>query len=293
MKYRITVDIDGDTFAKGDYTVKHGDFVIGVLTDDDKAVRKIYVEKTVGPEDKLPSIEPGHGPVKHVFNFNTPAWRNELIEKLIYLESLGSFWWKIRSIALREAEEEWVPESEEDEKKLSIIRASMKASYPRNPQPMHNHQIIELLDMEEDEKAMVTPLAFYREGTINFESHKYINAFQNYFLMIEGLFGQGKSGNAAQIKALVSSEELKEAADKMIAKIESDKSSPHYKLLLRELGSLGVSLDSKGILNWLVRTRGQLSHFSVKITSFKTLLLSANTPAYSQAPRMPGTCSGA
>lgn len=267
MKYRITVDVDGETIADKDFSTQFGDYTIGVKVNEAHVVNKFYIEKKVSEDEKLPTVEPGDGEVKHIFSFPPPSVRNELVEKLIYFESVGAFWWHIRAFALKEAYEEWVPENDEERKRLSIIGFSTKGGYARSPRPIHDHQIQSLLELEDDEKAMTTPLAFYREGSVNFESHRYINAFQSFFLMIEGLYAQGKSGNSAMIKALDSSADLKKVAKKMLEGIIKDPDSNHYKTLTAELNSLGLPLDEHGVIEWLVRTRGQLSHFSIKSTA--------------------------
>lgn len=262
MKYRITVNVDGATLAINDYTVNYTDLTIGVITEQ-RRVKTIYIEKKTSDEDIPPSVQPGNGKVKHLFTFRSPACREELIEKLIYLESLGAFWWHIKSFNINEAREEWIPESEADREKISFAAMSMKQEYTIPPMPMHDHQIKALLEMEQDEKQIAVPLAFYREGSISFEGHKYINAFQNYFLMIEGLFGQGKSGYRAQLKALQSSSMLQIAVKKMLGEILSDKTSTHYKTLAQELEDLDLAVCVDNVIDWLVRTRGRLSHFSV------------------------------
>lgn len=264
MKYRITARVEGDTIAIGDFVVQHGKYFIGVKVDKANRVEELYIEAQLHNDEKLPTIENGSGPVKLNVTYQKPECRDDMIEKLIYFESLGAFWWRVKSFNLHEACEEWVPENEADRQKVKLLGFSMQQNYDRQPQPLHDHQIKDLLDMEYSEKEMVVPMAFYREASINFENHKYIIAFQNYFLMIEGLHGRGLSGTKQLVGALLSTPELTTVAGRMLKQVMAEPSNQHFKTLNSGLNELGKSMDVEGLIYWLVYTHGQLMHFSVK-----------------------------
>jgi hypothetical protein len=194
MKYRITARVEGDTIAVGDFVAQHDKYSIGVNVDKANHVTEFYIEAQLKDDDKLPSIEKGSGPVKLNITYQKPECRDDMMEKLIYFESLGAFWWRVKSFNLHEAREDWVPENDADRQKVKLLGFSMQQNYGRKPQHLHDHQIKDLLDMEDSEKEMVIPMAFYREASINFENHKYVIAFQNYFLMIEGYMAEVYQG---------------------------------------------------------------------------------------------------
>ncbi|CAN5679599.1 hypothetical protein BH23PAT2_BH23PAT2_10110 [soil metagenome] len=264
MKYRITARVEGDTIAVGDFVAQHGKYSIGVKVDKANRVEEFYIESQLNDDDKLPTIENGTGPVRLNITYQKPECRDDMMEKLIYFESLGAFWWRVKSFNLYEAREDWVPENDADRQRVKLLGFSMQQSYNKQPQPLHDHQIKDLLDMEDGEKEMVIPMAFYREASINFENHKYIIAFQNYFLMIEGLHGRGLSGTNQLVGALMSTPELNSATERMLKKVMAEPTNQHFKTLERELKELGKSMEVEGLIYWLVSTRGQLMHFSVK-----------------------------
>lgn len=264
MKYRITVAVDGDCFADNDFQVGYQGFTIGIVVNKDSSVKELYIEKRVSKGDELPSIEPGKGEVKFNVTYRKPKCRDELIEKLIYFESIGAFWWRIKSFNIDEANEQWIPENDEDQSRITLLGITTKRSYGKNPQPIRDHQIKDLLDMEAYEEPMTVPLAFYRESVISFESHRYINAFQNAFLMIEGLYGQGKSGYRQIVNALCESPELKTATAHMLEQLRAQHPPHHLQVMTAEINKLGKNVDVIGMIEWLVHTRGQLNHFSLK-----------------------------
>lgn len=264
MKYRITVTVDGDCFAKGDFTVDYGDFTVGINIDNTHKVKELYIEKQVGDGEELPSVGPGTGGAKFNLTYRTPKCHDELLEKLIYFESVGAFWWRIKSFNIDEANEQWMPETDEERNKIALLGFSMKQGYSKQPQPILDHQIKDLLDMEPHLKVITIPLAFYRESVISFESHKYINAFQNSFLMLEGLYGQGKSGYRHLVNALCESQELKVAAANMLEQLRAQQPPHHLQVMTAEIDKIGSKINAIGMIEWLVYTRGQLSHFSLK-----------------------------
>lgn len=266
MKYRITVDVEGDVVANKGFTTQYGKYSIGAEVDDLNHVKKLYIEAQLDDDDKLPTIEKSTGVVKLNITYQKPKCRDDMIEKLIYFESLGAFWWRIKSFNLHESREEWIPENDDDRKKVKLLGFSTKQKYSKTPQPMHNHQIQDLLNLEESERAMIIPLAFYREANINLEAHKYIIAFQNYFLMIEGLHGRGLSGTNKLAGALKSSPELMAAAERMLNQVLADPAHQHSKTLVKELKEINEPVNTEGLVKWLVSTRGELMHFSVKST---------------------------
>lgn len=266
MRFRLTSIINGETIADENFSVDHGDFTYGVLVDGNSKATHLYVEISLDDLEKLPTFKKSKGLTDYSIEYHKPSKYDQMLEKLVYFESVGSFWWGIKSLGLREVKEEWIPENDADRKKANVLKLSSKNEYRKEPRPIKDHMITALLDLEDDEKMMVVPLSFYREGSSNFEDHKYIVAFQNYFLMIEGLFGKGKSGTNQLVNAFSSSKELKTAIDAMLEKIQEDKQHAHYIRLSEQIDELNRSVDVDGVLYWLVSTRGALMHFSLNST---------------------------
>jgi len=101
MKYRVTVNVDGGTSVSDDFSLAIQEYTIGVVSDGKQNIKQLYIEKRIGEDEELPTLKPGTGLAKHVFEYKRPACTDGLIEKLLYLESLGSFWWHIRSLMFR------------------------------------------------------------------------------------------------------------------------------------------------------------------------------------------------
>jgi hypothetical protein len=98
MKYRITANVEGDTVAAGNFIVHHGKYSIGVNVDRANHVKELYIEAQLEDDDKLPTIEKSTGVVKLNITYQKPKCRDDMMEKLIYFESLGAFWWRVKKL---------------------------------------------------------------------------------------------------------------------------------------------------------------------------------------------------
>jgi hypothetical protein len=99
--------------------------------------------------------------------------------------------------------------------------------------------------------------SFWREGESDWVAGEFINAFFNYYFVLEGLYGNRKTKNR-QIEA----EMLKSPG--LLAQIEDftngDHPVQHLQQLARMLGVTDAPTAS-GLVNLLVSTRGTLHHF--------------------------------
>jgi hypothetical protein len=58
----------------------------------------------------------------------------------------------LKSLNLHESREEWIPENKADREKVKLLGFSAQGNDAKRPQPMHDHQIKDLLDMEDGEQ---------------------------------------------------------------------------------------------------------------------------------------------
>lgn len=108
---------------------------------------------------------------------------------------------------------------------------------------------------------LVAPLAFLREGNSDFASFRFINAFFNFYFVLEGLFGNGKTKNPAVEKAFKDSPALVRALTDMLPELKR-RDIKVWARLQSECAVFNQALNAEGAIRLLVRTRGRLHHFS-------------------------------
>jgi hypothetical protein len=58
---------------------------------------------------------------------------------------------------------------------------------------MDGRSLSELIDVKDRYSSMIVLIAFFREGKNDYIEQKFINAFFNFYFVLEGMFGNGKT----------------------------------------------------------------------------------------------------
>jgi len=97
-------------------------------------------------------------------------------------------------------------------------------------------------------------VTFYARGSNDASAHRYIEAFYNLFFFLEYLYGNGKSGPKKVLEAFMSSEELRNAIEKVIAE------NPTGLIVSREFSEKLGNMSTSDVLEALIDIRGTLHH---------------------------------
>ena len=108
--------------------------------------------------------------------------------------------------------------------------------------------------------SLTIPKAFWREGINEFNSFRYINAFYNFYFILEGLYGNRKTKNDGVETEFKKSSEFRELIKWIINEIDS--SPKHKDKINKMLKYRNKSLDEEGIIDLIIKTRGSLHHFA-------------------------------
>lgn len=261
MKIRITVPVESSVVVNEDVAETSDGVTIGLVKDEANVVTHIFAEEK--HNGTIPRTEPGDEKVKLYINFGNPDTKN--LESVInYLGAVGSFWWGIRSVSIDDMKMEFIPENDDEKKSLSVLSFSNKKTFPKRKSVAPAHQFRDILEMRQNWDYITVPMSFYREGNVEFDNLRFKNAFINYFFMLEGLYGDGKSGKASQIKALLSHQEVHDAVTKAMGSIRKVNADKHLTKLSSLLQKYSYDDSVEGVISLLVHTRGILSHFYIE-----------------------------
>ena len=261
MKIRITVPVVSSAVVTEDVNETNDGVTIGLIKNESNVVTHIFAEEK--HNGTIPRTEPGDEKVKLYINFGNPDTKN--LESVInYLGAVGSFWWGIRSVSIDDLKMEFIPENDAEKKSLSVLSFSNKKTFPKRKIEAPAHQFRDILKMRQNWDYITVPMSFYREGNVEFDNFRFKNAFINYFFMLEGLYGDGKSGKAGQIKAFLGHPEVQDAVTKAMGSIRKVNADKHLAKLTSLLQKYNYEGSVEGVISLLVHTRGILSHFYVK-----------------------------
>ena len=109
----------------------------------------------------------------------------------------------------------------------------------------------------------MVPKAFYKEGINEFTSRRYINAFYNFYFILEDIYGEGKTKNKDIVEAFKQSSEFVIIIERTLKDIlERDKR--HNNNIRNFCKEENVTFDTKGVIELLQKIRGNLHHYSSK-----------------------------
>ena len=240
-----------------------------VFSPNEKGIlTTVKIEKKVkNPEQFYSKVTPANKNSKMEITIdNDPAIYEEMITDFQYLEGFLGFVADLTKIFWNEAEIRYSPETDEERTKLNILSAHFKSSgYPKSPQHLNVSNLMEIIKGKPKLDSLTILMSFYREGKVFFDRLEYINAFYDFYFILEDLFGRGKTKNKQIEGSFKSSIELQETIKWMLTTV-IDSDDKHKKEITLLLKGKNLQYDAEGIIVLLVEMRGHLHHFSRKST---------------------------
>jgi hypothetical protein len=267
MKYSLECNVSGKVMIgkKIEVTKGNKDFVL--LPDKQGWLSSIkIVAKVADPQRFHPRIEPGDGRVAaKVIIERDSEMRQQLVREFQELESNLSFETMgcLKSIGWDEPKEEVIPETDEEKAQVSVSGFHLKKEYPDRPTKLDEKTFDHIVQTKHLYVSLVIPKAFFKEGINEFRLRRYINAFYNFYFVLEDLYGQGKTKNKDISKAFSASTEFRESLGWVI-RDHVDKHEKHRANISKFCTEEKVTYDVDGIIELLQKVRGNLHHYSGK-----------------------------
>lgn len=263
MIVRIEAEISGIFKIEKDMKVKHHPFDIDITFDEKNEKYIISISKKVQDYfSHLPKILAENQKIKEI-NFPNQDFLEEQIQILQHIESFGAIDKGIERINWQNCSIEWIPETEEEQKDLSIRRYSRKLNYGSQNKVLSKDWLFKTVIHRRQLSHLALPFTFFREGANFFHNFQYQNSFLNFYMMLEGFFGDGIHYDNRTMKAeFKKSENLEYAINETIEYLKTS-NGKHYEWLINTCNKYSKNCDKDGIIHILVAQRGNLSHFSL------------------------------
>lgn len=223
-----------------------------------------HVEVTVPlpNESDWPSIQESPTPgVRLDLNPKTPhlPWVQRELRVLQGL--LGMF--GLRSIELDRPEVEWIPESEEERRKLKLRSFSSKSEpLPDDQIPPLSFDLIARSVFAADAASDIeVTLNFFRRGMLDVVNRSYIEAIYDFYFVLESEFGGGKFKKAAVLTSFNESPVLRSHVERAISDPGVMLQDKHTRDLF---ASSYAKMTVKQALSRIVELRGFLHHHTAK-----------------------------
>ena len=187
----------------------------------------------------------------------------QVIAELQALESFAAFHLNVKSFNWMFAEYEVIPENDDEARLAGIFKGPQFYPFQPQDQPARaSAHDIETVVVHAGRFPELTTLASYwREGMNDMRASRYINAFVQFYFILEGEFADGEH-RSAQVRAKFrASRRFVGIIEKVINSLPTEASIYHELLLklLRRTRSRKITVDS--VLLLLTDARRQCHHF--------------------------------
>jgi len=268
MKFAIKCKVDSTTdIGKEPIQVTVDGREFHLVPSEEGLLSELTVLVRIGENEFISSFAPSNEPEKAkwaVMIHVDQQMYDDLIDMIQYIEATLSFLQGVKKIYWEEAERVFIPESEEERRRTDVTNYALHKEYP----PDQNIKLTAadfkaIIQQKSKYEHLKMVKLFHREGMREFSSFRYIQAYYNFYFVLEDLYGEGKTQNKDVEKKFKSNQVLRNIIQDMIDNlIKGDRLKSIQNFLTEE--KMGLNID--GIIELIVRVRGNLHHFSRKST---------------------------
>jgi hypothetical protein len=271
MKYKLIAEVEGLLFISESIEFEFQNITYEFIMGEDGRLTNVAVSKVV-PENKISdfqqTFEPGNGDVKLKISIGgDKELHDELVKELQVIESNLAFSSQasLKRIRWDISDQEYIPENQKDESLIAISSLSKGIRHNKLKVKTSTKSIEMLIKLAANYETLSTPKAFWREGMIYMENTQYIQAFYQFYFVIEDFYISGKSSSKKSVmKKFQQSEELIEIAKNTLSTIFD---LPNHKKKLEEhLTEYKCQTSPIGLLEMLYEARNNLHHFHSRST---------------------------
>lgn len=264
MRFKITAPVDGNLLLDQPYLLKRDDLEFEFLIDKERRLSEIAVSKDILQKDIYrykSTISKADG-VVHLSVGGDPFVKGQIMTSLRFLESNLSFasGGALRKIHWESGKEEFIPENEEEKGIIAVSSLRTTKEYKERRTRLSTAVLAHYAVDGERYAELVIPKAFWREGLTNFSNFQYIQAFYNYYFVIEGLYANGKTGEKEVLKEFAKSKEFADISEKTLKTFFNVRR--HWRRLLQMLKEEDYAVNKEGLQKLLFKVRGNVHHYS-------------------------------
>lgn len=245
-------------------TINNENFEYTFYPSDKGKLEKIKITVPVQhPEKFYSKIGEGQPPAKFSINvdldkevYNKLIFEFQRIEATLTINGIKRIRWDSPRTTV-------IPETEEEREKIQVFSFEHNKEYPEREENFDNETLTDVIKTMHKYDELIVLRAFLREGINEFHRFNYINAFYNFYFILEDLYGGNNTKNSLVEKSFLASDELMNLLkDSLTKHIETNKK--HKTNLTKFLKERQLDYSPENIIKLIISTRGSLHHFSRK-----------------------------
>ena len=160
----------------------------------------------------------------------------------------------------------WEPESEEERQRIGLFsfERSSKEIADTELEPLSFDLVARAVLAAWDARNVNVPLSFFRKGRIDSRERRYIEAYYDFFFVLETTFGDGKFKTGPLKQAFRNSDKLVRIVNAVLSDNEFLRDLSRENRLQQKYSSSFSRKTAEQILDSLIDLRGLLHHHSSK-----------------------------
>ncbi len=255
MIVRLTADVESVVTGSETEEFEIGDYDAN-LQFEDGALAAVSIERELTDDEvgRLTNrVETPDSPTEtgEITLGLPPDVKEDAERKLQAIESFGGIH-GVQSLDWKYAEVELVPESDEEREEIDVLSYDFEEQ--REITPHHWEFDLDGFDWELIERLRV-PLSLHRRGKQLLDDGDYINAYTNFYFIIEGFYSDAQHQNVE--RKFLNSDELMNVAQTSLQSVLDLMGDE----VLEFFEFYGKDVTPEGYIRLLVVVRHQLNHF--------------------------------
>lgn len=267
MIVKIEAEIIGNFTIEQDIKFEYYPFDIDLRIDVEMNCYIISLNRRIlDYASYLPKEKNENGKIREII-FPSQFFLEEQIKVLQHIESFGAIDKEIEKIDWQNCSIEWIPENKKEENELPIRKYKRKLSYDSEIKIISKDWLRDTVIYKRQLAHLALPFSFFKEGVNLYHNFHYQSSFINFYLMLEGFFGNGKDFKNEKMKSAFSKSKILDYAINQTISYLKSTQDIHYYWFVETCKNYNKKTDKEGIIHFLVEQRGNLSHFSIKNAS--------------------------
>lgn len=258
----IECRVDSDTLIDEIIEWRVNSYVFKLYPDENKRFERITVESRFhNYKNYIPNVIIENNKIATI-EFPEENFYPEQLSMIQYIESFSALDLGVRKIHWDNPKINWIAES--DEERVVINGYSKTIDYPEESRKITLRWLQNTTINKGMLEHLTEPLSFYRLGTNHYKQHSYIQAFLNFYLMLEGIFGNGNTNKKIVISAFMNATYLTYGINCVIKSFDNPINKKHkdwfnnYVFINPEVSKDPV----RKLINIFFDERGRLAHYS-------------------------------
>ncbi len=264
MIFRLHAALEGHLLVRVPFCFRLHHLMFEIEVDESGLCTAVSVGVQVDPEAFRTTMSPSARPgvAVDIVIGGDRAVRASLVEALQRFESHVSFMTSgaVKRVRWDRPKQIWIPETAEEERMVGVFSTQFKPEYPVSQGAVRPDVLVGMAEQSQRLVDLAVLKAFWREGGDEFEHFRYVQAFYDYYFVLEGLYAQGRSSENQVLGAFASNDELHRICAEALANFAH--LEDHTSRLQQVLAEEGCSWSTQGLMRLIIRLRGRLHHYS-------------------------------